>query len=73
MKIKKFDELGNSQLPQKWVEYLTNLPETGMGYQVVDITTPVEVFKEVRILNCQTIKSEKVIPVGDITEIRLSK
>lgn len=25
------------QLPQKWVDYLTRLPESGMGYQRVDV------------------------------------
>lgn len=72
MKIKKFGELGNTNLPQKWVNHLQNLPETGMGYQIVDITTPVEVFKSVKIINCQTIKSEQSIPVEDITDIELS-
>lgn len=24
-------------LPQKWVDYLTRLPESGMGYQRVDL------------------------------------
>ena len=25
------------QLPRKWVDYLTRLPESGMGYQRVDV------------------------------------
>ena len=24
-------------LPVKWIQHLTNLPETGMGYQMVDV------------------------------------
>lgn len=29
--------MNSLQLPNKWVNYLVNLPETGMGYQLVNI------------------------------------
>ena len=27
----------NIKLPEKWIDYILNLPETGMGYQTADI------------------------------------
>lgn len=41
-------------LPQKWIDYLVNQPETGMDYQIADIY-----FKngptltDIAILNCE--------------------
>lgn len=30
-------EIVNTNLPQKWINYLTDIPESGMGYQKVNI------------------------------------
>jgi len=41
-------------LPKKWVEYLTNQPETGMGYQIADIYLKGKTLESVIILGCST-------------------
>lgn len=29
--------MNSIQLPQNWINFLSNLPETGMGYQLVNV------------------------------------
>lgn len=44
------------QLPQKWVDVLVSSPETGMGYQVVDLTlTDGRTLHGVRVYNCEVL------------------
>ncbi len=69
--LKKF------RLKGKWVNKLANMPESGMGYQIVDITLKDgQVIKEVTILYCD----EVYIPDGckkfkeeNIVKIEMSK
>jgi hypothetical protein len=65
------------QLSSKWKKYLVSLPETGMGYQIVDIRLRSgTLITRLTVNNC----SELVIPdklesfdVEDISEIHLSE
>ncbi len=42
----------NKPLPKKWSEYLRGLPESGMGYQLVDVSfTDGSRLKNVSVLN----------------------
>jgi hypothetical protein len=74
--IKKFNEYineSNNNLPKIWVDHLINLPETGMGYQIVDITmNDGSVFNGVKIINSSIIKSDEYIDVDNIKDISLS-
>ncbi len=66
------------ELPEKFVEKLVQLPETGMGYQVVDIyLKDGRVFVAI-VLNCEFVTRVKGcddIPflVDDIEDIRISR
>lgn len=61
----------------KWSKRLVKLPESGMGYQIVDITLKDgRVMKEVIVFNCESI----YLPTGhenvcekDIAEIKMSE
>lgn len=60
-------------LPQNWIDVLVNLPESGMNYQIVDIT-----FKNGFVLDRMVFRSESVfLPQGydvkDIIDIKMSK
>ena len=47
-------------LPKKWIDCLVSQPESGMNYQVVDITMEDgAVVPEVLILNCSYIGDRK--------------
>ncbi len=58
------------KLSQKWVDKLVNLPEAGMGYQVVDVilkngTT----VRGMMVLNCQDIVGKVYFSEDDIVDI----
>lgn len=60
------------QLPDKWVEYLTHQPESGMGYQRVDVvledgTTLADCF----VLNAEEIEMPDIHAGKKIKEMRL--
>ncbi len=64
------------QLPKKWIESLSKQPETGMGYQIVDLylLDKKEPIRGVKIFN----GSEFQLPAEDfdvksITDIVLAK
>ena len=45
------------KLSKKWIEYLTNQPESGMGYQKTKITLKNGKEHEATIINCSSILS----------------
>jgi len=60
------------QLPQKWVDVLTSSPETGMGYQSVDLTlTDGRKLSGMRVYNYEVLALPEGSPVNpaDIEEI----
>ena len=60
-------------LSENWIEKLQKLPETGMGYQIVNlILTNGKVFNNVTILNCSIAILEEEINVSQIKSIELS-
>ena len=45
------------ELPPRWQHLLVGLPETGMGYQIVDITmNDGTSFERKTVLNCSTVE-----------------
>lgn len=59
------------KLPQKWIDYLVNEPETGMGYQIADIH-----FKkgptlvDIVIMNCEIfVHTNKNLDINTIDSI----
>jgi len=65
------------RLTKKWVDKLVALPESGMGYQIVDIALKDgRVLKEVIILGSKHAQIPEVIgkiTVNDIAKIAMSK
>lgn len=63
-------------LPPRWRHVLMRLPETGMGYQIVDIyLTENRVLSNVCVYNCGVaqIPPGDELDVNDIEEISMSK
>jgi len=61
------------QLSQNWIEMLQNLPETGMGYQIVNlILANGKVFNDVTVLNCSIAILDEEIDATQIENIELS-
>ena len=47
------------QLPKKWIDYLVNEPESGMGYQIVDIHFKKHsTLKDIIVSNCEIFESK---------------
>lgn len=65
------------KLSSKWVKYLLSKPESGMGYQVVDITLENgRIVKGVNVFNGEDIELNdeyKSIKIDEIIKIELSK
>lgn len=65
------------KLSKKWTKHLRSMPESGMGYQLVDVVLKGgRVLKEVYVYNAE----ELILPVEckdlkikDIADIKLSK
>ena len=60
----------------KWKKLLCSLPESGMGYQIVDITLKSgKVVKRIKVFNAEIVKippSVKTFSEDDIINIKLS-
>ena len=65
------------KLSNKWVEYLCSMPESGMGYQLVDVTLKDgRVFKEILVFNAEELQlppEYKDLKIEDIEDIKLCK
>ena len=62
------------KLPKEWVEYLIKQPETGMGYQIVDMYFKGKTLENVVILNCDTVRTDcKELEITEIERIVLKK
>ncbi len=61
------------RLSKKWVDKLLNLPEAGMGYQVVDvILKDGKTIKGLIVLGCQDILGHVSFSESDIADISIS-
>ncbi len=61
-------------LSQKWIDKLTTFPETGMGYQIVDIYLKTGVvLRKLMVINCEEITNLKnsSFSENDIQDIKL--
>lgn len=58
------------RLSQRWINKLVQLPERGMGYQVVDIHLKNgTVVRNVLVVNCETIRDSVNFSEEDIVDI----
>jgi hypothetical protein len=63
-------------IPTKYQRYLIGKPETGMGYQIVDITTTNgEVYTSQVVVNSEKLiwKEPQELRTEDITNVEISK
>ncbi len=61
-------------LPQKWTEHLIHLPESGMGYQSVDVFfADGSIERDCTVLNAETIDLPESCQGITICDIRLHK
>ena len=59
-------------LPKKWSDYLTHLPESGMGYQRVDVIfEDGSIQRDCVVLNAETIELPDTCEGKAITDVRL--
>ena len=57
-------------LPEYWSEYLIKQPETGMGYQRVDLHFSHQVYNDLIICGAQTVEiPEKDLDLSEIEQI----
>lgn len=65
------------KLNERWIEILSNLPESGMGYQKVDVKLKNgKVIKNVLVFNAEELEipdKEVKITLSDIADIGISK
>lgn len=60
------------RLPEKWIGYLCRLPESGMGYQRVDVTfADGSVQRQCVVFNAETIELPEACEGRVIADIRL--
>ena len=62
-------------LGQKWIDKLVSLPETGMGYQIVDVYLESgAILRKLLVINCEEIVIHPpwTFFENDIQDIRLS-
>ena len=60
-------------LPQKWIDYLVALPESGMGYQRVDVTfDDGSIVKECIVLNSEELDVPSSYNNKTISDMKMS-
>ena len=60
------------RLPEKWVRYLVRQPESGMGYQRVDVRLANDRrIEDVRVFNAEEIELPDDCAHSEIKELRL--
>ena len=64
------------KLSKKWVEYLASVPESGIGYQIVNVTLKDgRVVKKTVVFNAEDLKlppEYRGVELEDVEEIKLS-
>ena len=62
------------RLPQEWIDHLATQPESGMGYQVVDIHFSDDVLRDIPVTNCQVFwHDDDSLNLDDIVDIEVNK
>jgi hypothetical protein len=62
------------RLPEQWSERLIHLPESGMGYQRVNIVLKEgKVLKNVTVLNAEECQVSEPFEPSDIVDVQLAR
>jgi len=71
--LRRFNE-GVVKLPDNWSNHLLKMPETGMGYQIVDIELQNgEILTGKKVVNNELLILGQYLNIEDIKDIKLSK
>jgi hypothetical protein len=78
LEIQKFNESMKNRLqtvlPMKWIQHLTKLPETGIGYQLVDIyMNDGNILRSIEVLNSSIAQVQEGFDAEKIISIKLVK
>ena len=61
-------------LPERWIEQLVRLPESGMGYQRVNITLKHgKVLRDIVVLNAEEAQTPEPFEPSDILDVELAR
>lgn len=60
-------------LDEKWQKFLANEPETGMGFQEVNLSMQDGSFEKSIVLNGKHLMVDKTFPVGSIKSMEVSR
>ena len=61
-------------LPKRWVEHLVELPESGMGYQRVNITfKDGKILSGIIVLNAEEAKVPDPFEPSEIVDVQLAR
>ena len=61
-------------LPQRWIEQLIRLPESGMGYQRVDIHLKEgKILKGMIVLNAEEVRAPEPFEPSEIVDVQLAR
>ena len=61
-------------LPERWTEHLVRLPESGMGYQRVNIILKHgKVLRDVLVLNAEEAQTPEPFEPSDILDVELAR
>ena len=62
------------KLSPKWSDHLVRMPESGMGYQKVDLRLKGDkVLRNVLVFNCEEIQLPEEFADAEIVEVKLSR
>ena len=60
-------------LPQRWIEQLTRMPESGMGYQRVNIVLKKgKVLRDIVVMNAEEAQAPEPFEPSDILDVHLA-
>lgn len=61
--------MDSTMLPEKWIQYLINQPESGMGYQVCEMVLDNGSVRKETVINCEHVLGSSNFPVDRIKKI----
>jgi len=61
------------KLSPKWTEYLVKQPESGMGYQKVDLRLKGDkILRNVLVFNCEEVQLPEELAGAEIVDVKVS-
>jgi hypothetical protein len=62
------------RLPERWIQRLTQMPESGMGYQRVNILLKKgKILRDIVVLNAEEAQAPEPFETSDILDVQLTR